>query len=234
MPAKESSPKPEAKRPRLQREKVVQTALDLMNRIGMDNLSLRRLAEELDVQAPALYWHFENKQELLREMVEAMIMQTFLAVPPPNTEDWVESILWTARTIRKALSSYRDGCKLMVTADPNKASLLGGLDLLLGILVGAGFDHGSALNGIFTMMKYTLGFTFEEENTVPGTDDPAMIQKQLEGAPLPHLREAWRIVPYMLDADAEFEAGLQVIVEGLKAQLQRKIETPELPVTHDD
>ena len=50
---------------KLSRETVIRAALDLLNEVGVDGLSTRRLAERLGVQQPALYWHFKNKRELL-------------------------------------------------------------------------------------------------------------------------------------------------------------------------
>lgn len=57
---------------RIDRRQVVDTALRLLNEVGLDGLTLRRIAKELNVQAPALYWHFKNKQELLDEMATEM------------------------------------------------------------------------------------------------------------------------------------------------------------------
>ena len=54
--------------PLLDREHVVRVALRLLDEAGLDGLTLRRLAAELDVKAPALYWHFANKQDLLDHM----------------------------------------------------------------------------------------------------------------------------------------------------------------------
>ena len=53
----------------LAREDVVWAGLRLLDEVGLDNLSLRKLAKELGIQAPTLYWHFKNKQDLLDEMI---------------------------------------------------------------------------------------------------------------------------------------------------------------------
>lgn len=58
---------------RIDRKQVVDTALRLLNEVGLDGLTLRGIAKELNVQAPALYWHFKNKQELLDEMATEMV-----------------------------------------------------------------------------------------------------------------------------------------------------------------
>src|SRR6202453_1715107 len=56
----------------LDREAVVRTALRVLDKTGLDGLTVRKIAAELHVQDPALYWHFKNKQELLDEMATAV------------------------------------------------------------------------------------------------------------------------------------------------------------------
>src|SRR5215510_10070741 len=57
----------------LDRETVVREALEQLDEVGLEGLTLRRIAKTLGVQAPALYWHFRNKQELLDEMATVML-----------------------------------------------------------------------------------------------------------------------------------------------------------------
>ncbi|SCD86552.1 transcriptional regulator, TetR family, partial [Streptomyces sp. SolWspMP-sol7th] len=76
--------------PRLDRAQVVDTALRLLNEVGLDRLSLRLIAGELEVKAPALYWHFRDKRELLDEMATEMYRRMTAGAtnrrdPPPGT-----------------------------------------------------------------------------------------------------------------------------------------------------
>ena len=103
---------------RLEREKVIQVALALLDEVGLDGLTVRRLAERLGVQNPALYWHFKNKQELLNRMAEVMLAEAFTgldqSLPPEAWAAWLADV---ARRLRHALLSYRDGARLMAAAD---------------------------------------------------------------------------------------------------------------------
>ena len=56
----------------LDRTKMIAAALELLDEEGLEGLTLRRLATKLKVQAPAIYWHFKNKQELLDEMASSV------------------------------------------------------------------------------------------------------------------------------------------------------------------
>jgi len=90
------------------RHSVVDCALRLLDRVGLPDLSMRRLATELDVQPSALYWHFASKQELLAAVAER-ILDT---IPAP---DAATSLADTAGSIRDALLAYRDGAEVVMS-----------------------------------------------------------------------------------------------------------------------
>ncbi len=73
---------------KLQREAVIRTALELLNDVGMEGLTTRRLAERLGVQQPALYWHFKNKRALLDALAEAMLTINHTHSTPRDDDDW--------------------------------------------------------------------------------------------------------------------------------------------------
>ena len=109
----------------LQRETVVRAALHLLDEVGLDGLTVRRLATYLDIQNPTLYWHFTNKQELLNCMAELMISDAFAELQPlgPDQDwaDWLDNLPafcaacrlliamerehWRKRNFRSAISS---------------------------------------------------------------------------------------------------------------------------------
>src|SRR5260370_18984633 len=96
----------------LDRAQVVNAAIELLDEVGLDGLTLRRLAEELGVQAPALYWHFKNKQELLDQMVVTISATEAPVRMPEHGEPWDDWLAQRARDIRRALNSHRDGAML--------------------------------------------------------------------------------------------------------------------------
>ena len=73
---------------KLDKGTVIAAALELLNEVGMDNLTTRKLAERLKVQQPALYWHFQNKRALLDALAEAMLMERHTRSLPKEGEDW--------------------------------------------------------------------------------------------------------------------------------------------------
>lgn len=88
------------------RDRVARVALQLLDEVGLAGLSMRRIASRLDVQPSALYWHFASKQELLAELADLITS----SIPRQ-----VADVLDTARHIRDALFTYRDGAELVLS-----------------------------------------------------------------------------------------------------------------------
>ena len=93
---------------KLSRETVIRAALDLLNEVGVDGLSTRRLAERLGVQQPALYWHFKNKRELRGCAFPAMLVERHTrGIPQPGEH--------AARVLHDNAMSFRRGLLAIAT-----------------------------------------------------------------------------------------------------------------------
>ena len=90
---------------RLDRNRIVEAALVLLDEVGLDAFSTRALAERLGVRQPALYWHFAGRRALLDAMNERMLADTHEHRLPSEDEDWREFLLANARSFRRALLS---------------------------------------------------------------------------------------------------------------------------------
>lgn len=97
---------PEHNATRHDRDGVARAALALLDEVGLADLSMRRIAGRLDVQPSALYWHFSSKQELLAELADRITA----GIPRDDAD-----VLTTARSIRDALFTYRDGAELVLS-----------------------------------------------------------------------------------------------------------------------
>lgn len=166
MPAEPQPTLPEdgASRPApgLERDGVVRHALQLLDDVGFSGLTLRRLAGRLNVKAAALYWHFENKQDLIDAMAEHVIRQEFERVAAPAS-DWRTILTMVAATHRRALLRHRDGALLMAHANLRQSSMLRDMEKLLGLLRAQGMSGELALGSMFAIIRYTLGCVFEEQ-----------------------------------------------------------------------
>nr|WP_206325672.1 MULTISPECIES: TetR/AcrR family transcriptional regulator C-terminal domain-containing protein [unclassified Streptomyces] len=199
---------------------VAETALRLLNERGLEGLTLRAIAQELHVQAPALYWHFKNKQALLDEMATVMYRR-MVADPdarPVAGQSWQELMLTANRGLRAGLLRYRDGAKVYSGARFTGSDHAQDMERQLGALVDAGFSLREAVRASTTAYMYTLGFVTEEQGTESQPGEPR------EGFDVEE--RARRLADYPLAAaagaeifagyDERFEEGLRLIIAGIE------------------
>lgn len=207
---------------KIDRSRVADTALRLLNEVGLDGLSLRAIAKELDVKAPALYWHFKDKQALLDEMATVMYRRMLADdLPAATPEGWQEQLVAYNSGLRRALLRYRDGAKVYGGARFTGTDHADGLETHLRTMVGAGFELWQAVRAGTTAYAYTMGFVSEEQGVRPMPDE-----QQREGFDVGERAE--RLARYPLAAaagpeifaryDERFEDGLRLIVAGIEAR----------------
>ncbi|MFI9822491.1 TetR/AcrR family transcriptional regulator C-terminal domain-containing protein [Streptomyces sp. NPDC052013] len=209
----------------LDRRRVADTALKLLNEVGLDGLTLRAIAKELDVKAPALYWHFKDKQALLDEMATEMMRRMSADMTAQTTgpdRDWREAFFAMMCGLRTHLLRYRDGAKVYAGTHFTDMSYAEPMEAGLSMLTRAGFTPAGAARAWFTAYSYTVGYVIEEQAMGP---DPASGD---EGYDLD--ARAARLAPYPLAAQAGremfqdhtrgFEAGLRAVIAGVDATLR--------------
>lgn len=215
-----------ATRPPVTREAVVVAALELLGEGGLDNVSFRRIATRLGVSAPTLYWHVENKRQLMDLMAEELLRRTGspYAGPRPG-QQWWEWLRTDARQMFAALVSTRDAPRVVAGNRPS-AEGFAGIDRTLGVLVDAGMTPGQAQQTLFAIGAYVIGSATAwqaeaERQAVPQLPDRA-------GDDLDALRaDALAEHPLLLAAVTElldrphaevFEYGLDLLIDGLRAR----------------
>ncbi|MEU0838411.1 TetR/AcrR family transcriptional regulator C-terminal domain-containing protein [Streptomyces sp. NPDC005962] len=207
---------------RLDRDQVVEAALRLLNEVGLEGLTLRRIAKELNVQAPALYWHFKNKQALLDEMATAMFRRLAEGAPQLDGATWQEHLIASQRTLRRALLGYRDGAKVFsgtrFTGTPHAAPM----EAQLRAFVDAGFTPGAAARASFLAYTFTLGFVIEEQavEPLPGERAPGYDVAERTALIGPDYPLTAAVGADLFeDYEARFEEALRTIVAGIEATL---------------
>ncbi|XXT15005.1 TetR/AcrR family transcriptional regulator C-terminal domain-containing protein [Sorangium sp. So ce429] len=208
---------------RLRREQVIATALRLLDDVGLDALTMRRLGQELNVQAATLYWHIKNKEELLDAMAEALLADCAAGVPEELSG--MERAAGVAERLRRALLAHRDGARVFAGTYVAQDNTLRVSDTLVGALRDGGLSPRAAAWGCWSIVYYVIGFTLEEQalEVHPGTDpakaDAGRFRETVERGAYPHLAAA---LPHLVstDHDARFRYGLQLILRGLEAEIE--------------
>lgn len=200
------------------RERIVVAALELLNEKGMDALTVRALASRLGIQAPALYWHVRNKQELLDEMstfVMRRVTDALAAIPPDG--DWRDDLTAYARVLRSEYLRHRDGARIFSGTRFSDPDVVKAKESWLERLTATGFSLSEADDALDVVTAFVVGFVIEEQERGADPDRYSLTSRDTwlgEGADLVktagHLRD---------DGDQRFERHLGVVLDGLAARL---------------
>jgi TetR/AcrR family tetracycline transcriptional repressor len=151
----------------LTRDVLIETGLRLLDEVGLDGLTVRRLATALGVQSPALYWHIKTKQDLLDGMASAIIAGAGMG-PPRDGEPWPEWLGRRARAYRNSLLAHRDGARLVASARRIPEDV-GSFEEELAAMVKLGFTPVLALRTITVLSNYINGLVLQEQAITPAS-----------------------------------------------------------------
>jgi TetR/AcrR family tetracycline transcriptional repressor len=175
---------------RLDVDRIVTAAFAMLDDAGLDGLSMRALAGRLGVQAPALYWHFTNKSELL----SAMARRVYAGARANVVDDgsWRSWLIGFGTALHAVFTEQRDRAQLCAIARPagNRAPDAVG-DAIAAPLIARGLDRGQALSRQASVIAFALGWALYETN----------------GPMLSHLAS-------LLDVSAAYRDGLNAMVYG--------------------
>ena len=204
----------------LTREHIVTTALSLVDRDGLQALSMRRLGAELGVDPMAVYYHVPNKDALLDAIVEAVMADIDLSVDNP-TDPAEERIVCAATAYRDAMLAHVNALPIVLTRGPRTPGAMRPVELLVGILRDAGLAPSQAMagmNAIAATVRGTIGMVGEA--TAPEQpEDLAALASQFPAAEFPHLLEAAMCPSDFLNEDFEF--GIRALARGLLGSVTR-------------
>lgn len=205
-------------RSRLNRDDVLRAALDLLNEVGIDALSTRRLADRLGVQSPTLYWHFKSKGALLDAMSAAIMQRSRAPSLPGPDEDWREWLLADGRSFRRALLAFRDGARLHAGTRPGEAQRES-IEARLRLLCAAGFEPGSATLLLMSVGRFVVGWVLEEQSMQQPDAPPSAKAAGPDAAQHPLLAAGWA-ANVGGEPDRVFDDALRFLVDGARARLR--------------
>lgn len=203
----------------LDRKTVVRTGLRVLDDVGLDALTLRKIASELGVQPPALYWHFKSKRDLIDEMATTLL--TDHTQPVPHDTPWEEFARTYGDGLRRMLLTHRDGAKMFAGTYLTDTSVYTHQDAALRLLTDAGFSLTDAGQVFWTIYTYTIGFVIEEQAVYPRAgqrDERYDMQRRTERMADQDVPLAAAAGPLLFDDfDRRYARGLQAIVTGVAA-----------------
>jgi len=211
---------PAVARAGLNRDRVLRAAIARADREGIAGLSMRKLGEELGVEAMSLYNHVRNKDDLLDGMTDAVFDEIEL---PTGDGDWTTALRRRAISVRAALTRHPWATSLMQSRTHPGPATLRHHDAVIGALRRAGFSIPLTAHAFSVMDGYIYGFALQEaslpfESPEQAAEVGQMMAAQLTAADHPHLAEftVEHVLQPGYDYGEEFEYGLDLILDGLE------------------
>jgi AcrR family transcriptional regulator len=204
----------------LTRERIWEAALTVADQGGIESLSMRKLGQELGVEAMALYYHFASKEEVLDGAIDLVFGE--INLPAPGAE-WKAAMRERAISVREVLARHRWAIGLMESRTNPGPVNLRHHDMVIGSLRAAGFDIAMAAHAYSLLDSYIYGFALTKMNLpFDSSQEVAEVaQSMLQPFPLneyPNLLEMFtdHVMKPGYDYGDEFEYGLDVILDGLE------------------
>ena len=214
-----TQPETVGKRPRLTAQRVLSGALALTDDLGIDNLTIRRLADALDVKPMTIYHHVPNKESIIDGMVDLV----FSEIEPPDPDlDWKSAVRQRCRSARTVLAHHRWAPAYMESRTSPGPATLSHHNAMIGCLR-RGMSVEMTAHAYAMLDAYVYGFALQEA-TLPATGGKEMTElaaEMMEHFPVddyPHLAEftTEHVLQPGYDFSNEFDFGLDLILDGLE------------------
>lgn len=201
------------RRPLLSRDRIVATALALVDAESLEAVSTRRLAAELGVSGPALYNHFAGKDAIIDAVVDTVLGEVditgFAGVGADGTP-WQDALRHWARSYREVLAGHPHIVPALATGPGRRPHALRMADAVFGALVDAGWPRAQATRVGVLMRYFVTGSALG--SFAGGFPDDAAVY----AGTYPHLDQAHLLADAQREIDeSAFEAGLEALMAGL-------------------
>jgi AcrR family transcriptional regulator len=201
----------------LSRERVLDAAIKLADQGGLESLSMRKLGQELGVEAMAVYYHFANKDEVIDGIVDIVFSQIDL---PASGADWKSAMRQRAVSLRDVLLRHRWAIGLMESRRKPGPANLRHHDVVIGSLRSAGLDMPTIAHAYSLVDSYIYGFALFTMNLPfdPSEEVAELGRVTLEAFPVdayPNLVAYISAMRPGYNYGDEFEYGLDLILDGL-------------------
>jgi AcrR family transcriptional regulator len=213
----------------LNQDAIVQAALEVVERDGVDGLSMRRIADELGTGPATLYWHVGSKDGLIELVLDRVFAE--IELPTPDPERWQGQVRDLMIEARRVFSKYPGLGALTLGRIPMGPTLVRWIEWTLSLLRAAGVPDDIAAYSGDLFGLYIGAHALEESSplrSATGEDlQPneivGMIRGYFESLPedrFPNIRETVDELTSP-DPDRRFELGLDIIIRGMASYVER-------------
>ena len=183
----------------LSRDKILDTALEILDREGLDGLSMRKLGTALGVEAMSLYNHIPSKSALLDGIHERILLSLDAST---HARSWQTFIRHQALALHRALLAHPNAIPLFATRPAATPAAIERLDHYLSVLLRAGFKPTEALSIVQLVAQLVVGHAMWTTG----------VEVVLVGQHVERALEKW-------SADRELELGIDAMIHGFERLL---------------
>lgn len=203
-------------RPRsLTQPQIAVAALRVLDRDGLDALTMRAVAAELDMGTMSVYRYVADRAQLEALVVDHVLGMVDTAVPETATADWAAQIEAMAHRVRATVGAHTAVIPLLLIHRHASHNSTRWGEAVLGVLASAGFDARERVIAFRAVLAYVFGaLQVEYHSPLPGPGTAALAA--LAPSDFPHLAATAREAQNM-DPDEEFTAGFRLLLRGLAA-----------------
>jgi AcrR family transcriptional regulator len=208
-------------RPPIPVDRIVTTALQIVDEDGADALSMRTLAQRLDSGTATLYRHFDSRADLVAHVVDLVSGSAEIDDAQLGTMPWQDACKTAARAMFDALRRHPNVTPLFAGDVPIGPNAMAARERLIALLLDSGFPPALAARSYATLARYILGFAIQLSGARGDLDEAGVAQvfHQLDPGQFPATAKVADHLPVPLDD--EFAFGLELIIDGLVQQLPR-------------
>jgi AcrR family transcriptional regulator len=221
-----SKRRPRPERRRLSRERIVDTALALLDESGYDALSMRRVAEALGTGAASLYAHVSGKEDLLDQMLDRL--SGTVVIPDPDPERWQDQVKAAVTDIYRAYRAHPGLARATMGKVPTGPRTLVVIDRFLGLLRAGGLPDLVIAYAADILPLYATAYAFEEGIQAEQMSEEEIARyyaqvgeyfRSLPAERFPHIHALSGVLAGPEeDPEARFRFGLEMLVTGIAAQ----------------
>jgi AcrR family transcriptional regulator len=208
-------------RPPIPLDRIVTTALQIVDDEGADALSMRTLAQQLDSGTATLYRHFTGRADLVAHVVDLVFGSVEVDAAKLSTMTWQEACKTAACAMFDGLRRHPNVAPLLAEGVPIGPNAMAAREGLIAILLDNGFPPALAARSYATLARYILGFAIQLTSHRDDLDDAGLAQvfHNLDPRQFPATVKVADSLPVSLED--EFAFGLELIIEGLAQTLAR-------------
>lgn len=219
--------RPPVSQQHLDTDAITAAGLAVLDEVGLDALTMARVADWLQVKTASLYWHVRDKQHLLDLLADALANSLDLGMFADPT-DWRGALASMLRAMRRHLLAHRDAARVLHGRFGTGPGQLRNIEVMLALLRGAGFDKRATTYALFMATTFLIGFVTGER----GQLSASVAEGQTPRDYLGELREHFAALPAEQypttvdladeltepDLDSRFEFALTCLLDGIEAR----------------